>query len=411
MKPTSDLLQGASDHALTRRRFLASGAGAVVAASCLPSFRPPATALAPPTNQGTAARTYVCPPCGLECDKLVFDKPGTCPQCGMTLVPADGGAGAPPTVAILIFNGAEIIDFAGPWEAFGTAGFLVHTVAENLEPHTMVFGQKVLPDYTFENSPKADILLVPGGGVGPATDSRPLIEWLQAKAHEVSHVMSVCTGAFLLAKAGLLDGLSATTTYGMEDELSKSGRNITVLSPRRFVDAGKIVTTAGLTSGIDGALHLISKILGTGYAQSAALDMEYQWNADSSFARAALADRYLPDGLQFGKPRVKGAQATMLSTEGDTNRWETRVLVSQPNSTTEVVDLLRARIKANTGHTRGPVEFTAPGANRSASVPEIRWRFTDDHGHGWRGVGIAEPSPDDKGKIVVTLKLMREGHA
>src|SRR5260221_123561 len=91
-------------------------------------------------------------------------------------------------------------------------------------------------------------------------------KWIKTKSSEVSHVMSVCTGAFLLAKAGLLDGLNATTTYGMENELAKSGTNIRVVYPERFVDAGKIITTAGLSSGIDGALHLVAKMIGTGAA-------------------------------------------------------------------------------------------------------------------------------------------------
>src|SRR5205085_9142744 len=201
--------------------FMKCGAGAAIAAGCLHALELHAAATEARAGQA-AARVYVCPPCGLPCDKLTFDKPGNCPQCGMTLIPLDG-EGGPPRVAILLYNGAEIIDFSGPWEVFGTAGFLVHTVAESLEPHMMVFGQKVVPDYTFDNSPKADILLVPGGGVGRSMNNPRLIQWVQANAKDVNHVMSVCTGAFILAKAGLLDGLNATTTYGMEDALSKSG--------------------------------------------------------------------------------------------------------------------------------------------------------------------------------------------
>jgi len=379
------------------------GAGAVLAAGCLASLGMGGSAFEARADQGAATKVYVCPPCGLDCDKLTFDKPGNCPQCGMKLIPLGGGEDSPPAVAVLLFNGAEIIDFAGPWEVFGTAGFLVHTVAESLEPHTMVFGQKLVPDYTFDNSPKADILLVPGGGVGRSMNNPRLIQWVQAKAKDVNHVMSVCTGAFILAKAGLLDGLNATTTYGMEDALSKSGTNIKVVYPRRFVDAGKIVTTAGLSSGIDGALHLVSKILGSGNAQSTALGMEYRWSPDSEYSRAALADRYLPDGLQFGNPNLRGARATMLSTEGDTDRWETRILVSEPKTPAEIVDLLGKRIKSNTSHTRGPVVLGG-----TAGSSRIKWKFTDDQGRGWRGVGIAAPSPDEKDKFVLTLRLARD---
>lgn len=400
------------EEGLTRRHFMKCGAGAVLAAGCLTALGPGAAALGASPGQSAGAKVYVCPPCGLDCDKLTFDKPGNCPNCGMKLVPAGGGEGSPPTVAILLFNGAEIIDFAGPWEVFGTAGFLAHTVAEKLEPLTMVFGQKVMPDYTFENSPKADILLVPGGGVSRAIANPRLIRWIQAKAKDVSHVMSVCTGAFLLAKAGLLAGQTATATYGMVDDLL-TYPNTKVVYDQRYVESGKIITTAGLSSGIDGALHLVSKMLGRGEAQSVALGMEYRWDPDSKYARGALADRYLPDGLAFGRANIKGARAKMLSTEGDTDRWETRVLISEPDSSAEIMALLRQRIASNTAvagmsnrisHMRGPVRLS-PGR---AGGSEIRWKFTDDQGRGWSGFAVAEPSPDERGKFIVTLRLARD---
>ena len=396
---------------LTRRGFLRDSTGAVIAARYLPGLGRHGTAIAERASQGTAAKVYVCPPCGQECDKLTFDKPGSCPQCGMKLIPQGGGEGSPPTVAILLFNGAEIIDFAGPWEVFGTAGFLVHAVAENLEPHTMVFGQKVVADYTFENSPKADILLVPGGGIDGAMGNPRLMEWIQAKAKDVSHVLAVCTGVFILGKAGLLAGQTATATYGMVDDLLEFP-NTRVVYDQRFVDSGKIITTAGLTSGIDGALHLVSKMLGRGNAQSVALSMEYDWDPDAKYARGALADRFLPDGLAYGNARLKGAQATIVSTGGSTDRWEAKILVSEPRSSAEIISLLRERIGSNTApsgmskrisHIRGGVRLSPASANGS----EIRWKFTDDQGRGWSGLGVVEPAAEDKGKFVVTLKLAR----
>jgi len=328
----------------------------------------------------------------------------------MTLIPTVAGEDSPPTVAILLFNGVEIIDYAGPWEVFGAAGFQAHTVAEKIEPLTMVFGQKLIADYTFENSPKADILLVPGGGVSGAMNNPRLIQWIQASAKEASHVMSVCTGAFLLAKAGLLDGQTATTVHGMIDDLL-TFPNTKVVYDQRYVDNGKIITTAGLSAGIDGALHLVSKMLGRGAAQSVALGLEYQWDPDSKYARGALADRYLPDGLAFGKAGIKGAQTKMLSTQGDTDRWETKILISEPNSSAEIVDLARKRIVTNTAvggmstrisHMRGAPSLS-PG-----NGSEIRWKFTDDQGRAWSGVGVVEPAPDEKGKFVLTLKLARD---
>ncbi len=397
-----------TDDGLNRRRFIKNGAGAVIAASLLPALDLRGAGFEPRAQQAAAKRVYICPPCGGPCDKLTFDKPGTCPQCMMELIPLGGGEGTPPTVAVLLFNGAEIIDFAGPWEVFGTAGFLVHTVAEKLEPMTMVFGQKVIADYTFENSPRADILLVPGGNLfnENGIQNPRLIQWIQAKAKDVRCVMSVCSGAFLLAKADLLAGQTVTTTFGMiEDLLTPQTK---VVYDQRYVDSGKIITTAGLSSGIDGALYLVSKMLGIGKAQSVALGMEYPWDPHSQYARAAMADRFLPQGWRNGK----GLAATMISTEGSTDRWETKVLVSEPHSSSEILAVMRERIASNRAmggmfkpisHIRGPVDMSPV----SATDRQIKWKFNDDQGHAWTGVGIVEPSPDEKSKFILTLRLAR----
>src|SRR6266700_6601280 len=327
-KQTNDLL--------TRRSFIKGSAGAIVAASYMSTIGFSTSCLKAHVFENAAAKTYICPPCGLPCDKLTFDQPGNCPQCGMTLVPLDG-EGGPPKVAILLYNGVEIIDIAGPWEAFGTAGFLVHTVAEKTEPLTLVFGQKVIPDYSFEKSPKADVLLVPGGGYGTQMKNDALIGWIKSKSNEVSHVMSVCTGAFLLGKAGLLSGQTATCTAGMVEDLALFP-NTRVVYDARYVDSGKIITTAGLSSGIDGAIHLISKMLGKGAAQRIATN----------------------SGM--------GGMSNPIS-----------------------------HIK------------TGPTFDRGGKDSELRWKFTDDQGRKWNGLGTVEPAPDDKEKFIVTLKLARSG--
>src|SRR5262249_14115805 len=158
---------------------------------------------------------------------LIFDKPGECPNCGMTLMPTQSGKDSPPSVAILLFNGVQLIDFAGPWEVFGTAGFCVDTIAERAEALPPVFGQKIISDYVFGNSPTVDVVLVPGGGIwNDVIDSSKVTKWLQNQASEVTHVMSVCTGAFLLEKAGLLAGQTVTTTYGMIDDLIASNTKV-----------------------------------------------------------------------------------------------------------------------------------------------------------------------------------------
>jgi putative intracellular protease/amidase len=393
---------------LTRRSFLARGAGSMFAMSYLQAIVPNATPDEAPLDQ-TSAKAYVCPPCGLPCDKPTYDKPGNCSSCGMTLVPVGPSDDSPPSVAVLLYNGVEIIDIAGPWEVFGTAGFLVHTVAEKIEPLTLVFGQKVLPDYTFENNPKADILLVPGGGVGEAKKSPALMAWIKAKSNDVRYVMSVCTGAFLLGEAGLLAGQKATCTYGMVEDLA-AFPNTKVIYDARYVESGKIVTTAGLTSGIDGAIHVVSKMLGKGEAQSVALNVEYKWDSDSRWARGAMADRYLPDGLAFGKARIRGAKAKLISTEGDADHWETKMLMSEPDSTSAIIDLLRKRIAVSgqggmgrrISHLRGTPKLAA-----QTNGSQIRWSFVDEAGRGWSGTGLVVPSESAMKKFVVTLRVKR----
>lgn len=393
---------------LTRRGFIKGGAGAVISASLLPYIDFPGVAFDLQVPQATVAKVYICPPCGQDCDKLTFDKPGNCPQCGMKLIPAGGAkdADTPPRVAILLFNSVEIIDFAGPWEVFGGAGYQVFSVAEKLDPVTTVYGQKITADYTFENSPPADVLLVPGGGVKGAANNPTLIKWVQDRAKDSKYVMSVCTGAFILAKAGLLDGLSATTVSGGIANLATAGTNIKVVYDKRYVDNGKIITTAGLSSGIDGSLYLVSKMRGKGVAQQTALGIEYDWDPNGRFVRAALADRYLPDGLQFGSAFLQGTQAEMITTEGDMDHWEIKILVSSPESAAEIMNVLRGRIKANTSHTRGPVVLESPSLNASGTSSQTGWKFVDELGRDWRGTAVVLPA--ENRKFVLSVKLAHQ---
>ena len=337
-------------------------------------------------------KIYVCPDCGCPSDNRTFNKPGAYPDCGMPLI--EQGANQKQhktTVAILLFEGAEIIDYAGPWEAFGEAGFQIFTVAEKAKPIDAVFGQKIIPNYTFANSPAADVLLAPGGAVENSMKNGALLNWVQKKAQTSKHVMSVCTGAFILATAGLLEGLTATTVSHAIDGLGKISPKIKVVGDQRYVDNGKIITTAGLSSGIDGAFHVIEKIKGMGEAQATALGMEYRWDPDSKFARAALADTHFP--------HFRGVDAQALSTQGDTEHWEAKVLFSKPASASAILELLGKKIVAETPRTRGPVILTP------TSSSEIEWKFTDEQGSSWSGQGTVEPAEGQTGKFVVTLRL------
>jgi transcriptional regulator GlxA family with amidase domain len=179
-------------------------------------------------------------------------------------------------VAVLLYEGVEEIDYAGPIEVFGASGFDVFTVAQTKSPITSVYGLQLLPDHDFSDAPSADVLLVPGGGINLAWKNPILLTWIRQRSTDAKIVMSVCSGAFILGKAGLLDGLPSTTTSSMRDQLAKNFPG-TQVRAKRYVDAGKIITTAGISAGIDGALYLVARELGERAAQATARYMEYDW--------------------------------------------------------------------------------------------------------------------------------------
>lgn len=182
------------------------------------------------------------------------------------------------TICFYLQNGVEILDLAGPMEAFAFAGFRIFTVSKTKD-HILAQGVlNILPDFSIHDAPAADILVVLGGNSNVAYDDPEVISWIQRREPKTEYFLSVCSGAFILAKAGLLEGLTATTFHTRIDELRRAFPRVTVLSNTRFVDNGRIVTTAGVSAGIDGALHLISKLNGEQAARDVAEYMEYdQW--------------------------------------------------------------------------------------------------------------------------------------
>ncbi|HEY6187179.1 MAG TPA: DJ-1/PfpI family protein [Pyrinomonadaceae bacterium] len=185
-------------------------------------------------------------------------------------------------VAFAISEGVTVIDFAGPWEVFqdvmlGGSGenmempFQLFTVSEKTEPITGSAGLKLIPDYTFETAPQPKVVVVPA-----QRGSAALHEWLRKVSKATDVTMSVCTGAFQLAAAGLLSGKSATTHHDYQDNLAKRYPNIEVKRGVRFVEGDKISSAGGLTSGIDLALRVVERYYGRQVAQTTADYMEYQ---------------------------------------------------------------------------------------------------------------------------------------
>jgi putative intracellular protease/amidase len=254
---------------------------------------------------------YVCP---MSEHPLEFSKPGQCPLCGMELVEKDKQL----RVAVLIFDNVEDIDYTAPYEVFGQAGARLFTVAATTNVVHSVFGMHVQPAFDLDHAPASDIVLVPGGGVEDAMSNAKVIAWLQKRAATSRYIFSVCNGAFILAKAGLLDGLTATTTAGRIDQLATEFPKIRVVR-ERFVDNGKVITAAGLSAGIDGALHVIEREYGRVRAEEIARRIEYRWQPDVKWSRAAYADLMLPDVTL-----PKEALWEKIFSNGDTQQWEMR---------------------------------------------------------------------------------------
>src|ERR1700761_5542838 len=215
---------------------------------------------------------------------------------------APAQAAPSPTVAILLFPGAEVIDYAGPYEVFITAGFKVYTVGATTAPVSTGKGLTVTPVYPFASAPQADVVLIPGGSISKAVDDPAILNWIKSQSVTSKITMSVCNGASILANTGLLDGLSATTTRTNITFLQSEHPRIHVVRDQRFVDNGKILTTGGLTAGIDGALHVVARLEGDGTAQSVALGLEYNDAAGRNYLPSTFALNVIPDiGGAFNK--------------------------------------------------------------------------------------------------------------
>ncbi|MFP3377322.1 DJ-1/PfpI family protein [Bacillus sp. SIMBA_069] len=187
------------------------------------------------------------------------------------------------SVGIFIFNEVEVLDFAGPFEVFSVTEvheekpFTVYTVSQNGEMITARNGLKVQPDYSIEDLPPVDILIIPGGkGVREnEVKNDIIINWVRQQMNEVKLMTSVCTGALLLAKAGLLEGLKATTHWASLQTFKKDYPNVEVMENVKFVDEGHIITSAGISAGINMSFHIVKNLLGVEIAEETAKSMEY----------------------------------------------------------------------------------------------------------------------------------------
>ncbi len=195
----------------------------------------------------------------------------------------------PHTVGILLFEDVEVLDAFGPFEVFSVAQtadpddhgnnlFRVLTIAESTGPVRTRGGLIVQPHHDISDHPELDILLVPGGrGSRTARKNAALLAWLGEQVNKTQLRTSVCTGSLLYGEIGLLDGLSATTHWGALELMQQDYPDINVLANTRYVDEGDIITSAGISAGIDMALHIVARLHGEATALTTARQMEYEW--------------------------------------------------------------------------------------------------------------------------------------
>jgi transcriptional regulator GlxA family with amidase domain len=189
------------------------------------------------------------------------------------------------TVGVLLFPDFELLDVFGPLEAFGHAKdwFRIVMVAETPGPVTSAQGPRAVADHGLEDCPPLDILLVPGGmGTRREVDNAALIAWIARRARHAETTTSVCTGAALLARAGVLDGRRATSNKRAFAWVTEQGPKVDWVRQARWVDDGPVITSSGVSAGIDMALHLIGRIAGGALRDEIAIRMEYQWQDDAA---------------------------------------------------------------------------------------------------------------------------------
>jgi transcriptional regulator GlxA family with amidase domain len=197
------------------------------------------------------------------------------------------------TVGIYLYDGVEVLDFAGPFEVFSDATLVAARLDPEAEPPFRVFtlavseaavttggGLLVEPHFTIDAHPRLDVLVVPGGAVEAELGRRGVVAWIAATQKTAHTTVSVCTGAFLLGAAGLLAGRSATTHWDDVAELTRAFPATRVVDGARWVDEGSIVTAAGISAGLDVSLHLVARLAGEELARETARYMDYRWRSE-----------------------------------------------------------------------------------------------------------------------------------
>lgn len=292
----------------------------------------------------------------------------------MVMAPLAKADEARTRVAVLMFDGVQIIDFAGPYEVFGQAGFEVYTVSAEGARVTTAMNLKVDVDHSFANAPQADILLIPGGDIHRAERDVRTLEFLKKQAAQADQILSVCTGSFVLAATGLLDGKVATTFHGAFESFGKRYPAVQVVRDRRWADAGKSVTAAGLSSGIDAAIHIVAEVRGLDAARTVANTLEYDWRPGErdGYIRGLMADQHIRYPAELTLP--EGTHMHPVRSLGDQHQWSTLFHVESPVDQQSFIE--RVRKFAERDERLEVAQSTADVLSWQHSDAAGKWRVT-----------------------------------
>jgi putative intracellular protease/amidase len=247
-----------------------------------------------------------------------------------------------------------------------TPAFRVYTVAASREPLTSQGFVKIVPEFTFEDAPAPDLVVFPGGSSDRLTENENAMAWAKKTMAAAEVTLTVCTGAFVPARAGLLDGLDVTTYYGAIEGLKREAPKARVQEGRRFIDNGRIVTTAGVSAGIDGALHVVARLLGRAVADRTARYMEYRWTPESY-----LAENYALLNPSLDAQGRAMQQASLLAEAKDfeaaAEAW--RAILAKDPANAVAWYLLGFSL-----HSMGKLDEAVAAATKAADSPEMRAR-------------------------------------
>jgi len=295
-------------------------------------------------------------------------------------------------VAVLLSDGVTLIDFAGPMEVFHLAGMKVFTIGETGEPIQTACKMRIVPGFNLKSSPEPDIIVIPGG----LATTPPMIEWVKNQSQKSDAVLSVCTGASFLAEAGMLDNLQATTYAPHLDHLQMMAPKAKIVYDQRVVDNGKIITAGGLSAGIDGAFHVVEKMMGKGRASEVAVNMEYNWNPQSDYVRPQLADLQSKIGFVIDEvihPRLK---KRTLAYEGDRSFWKFEYEVEPQKP-----------LKAFAGQLAESLNQWG-WRKSTGDLLKSQWGYQDDKKRNWNGKITLSEISGKTGWVLLTIDVKLE---